>query len=77
MPYKLKPNQEPFTIMSGPDEGKSFERGRTYDTAPTGYEKRFDRTDAAPAAKPFPVRPKPGRRAFAPIPETQEKENNE
>lgn len=46
MPYKLKPGQESFEIMGGPDEGKQFTRGRGYQTVPAGYEDRFEEIKA-------------------------------
>lgn len=55
MPYKLKPGQESFEIMGGPDEGKQFFRGNGYQTIPAGYEDRFDEITApAPATKLIP-----------------------
>jgi len=40
--YQLKPGVENFTVMSGPDAGKSFVRGRVYDRVPDGYADRFE-----------------------------------
>lgn len=42
MPYRLKPGQETFEIMGGPDEGKQFKRGAVYDSIPEGYADRFE-----------------------------------
>lgn len=55
MSFRLKPGQETFEIMSGPDEGKKFVRGKVYQTAPAGYEDRFDvvgKDAVVPAQKP-------------------------
>ena len=42
MTYKLKIGQESFEIMSGPDEGKKFTRGKGYAPVPEGYQDRFE-----------------------------------
>jgi len=42
MTNKLKPGQEAFEIVDGPDAGKKFEPGIPYDRVPTGYEDHFE-----------------------------------
>ncbi len=37
----LKKGQEAFTIVDGPDKGKTFKPNTEYEKAPKGYEKRF------------------------------------
>jgi hypothetical protein len=55
---RLKKGQEAFEIVDGPDAGLKFERNKTYDQAPLGYEDRFEKVaqvevpDPAPAVKP-------------------------
>lgn len=39
---KLKKGREAFEIVDGPDAGLKFERNKTYDQAPKGYEDRFE-----------------------------------
>lgn len=52
--YRLKPGQESFQIVDGPDAGRTFERGKMYGQAPAGYENRFERlkVEVVPAAEP-------------------------
>ena len=38
---KLKKGQETFTVVDGPDAGKTFEKGVEYDKPPKGFESRF------------------------------------
>lgn len=40
--YKLKPGVEDFDVMSGPDEGKKYAKGKTYGQVPAGFEARFE-----------------------------------
>lgn len=40
--YRLKNGQETFEIVDGPDAGKRFERGRTYDAVPGAEKHRFE-----------------------------------
>jgi len=55
---RLKKGREAFEIVDGPDAGQKFERNKTYDQAPRGYEDRFEKVaqvevpDPVPAAKP-------------------------
>jgi len=50
---RLKKGQEAFEIVDGPDAGLKFERDKTYDQAPKGYEDRFDKV--SPPKPPKPV----------------------
>ena len=45
--YKLKPGRESFTIVEGPNAGKTFRRGVAYQTRPKGYTKLFTKVQAA------------------------------
>lgn len=58
---KLKKGQEAFTIVDGPDAGKTFRPGMEYDRAPGGYEDRFESVAAekAPEKTKDPKPPKP------------------
>jgi hypothetical protein len=49
MTYKLKPGIENFEIMSGPDAGKRYARGKVYDHVPEGYEHQFEPVGQASA----------------------------
>lgn len=49
--FQLKKGQEAFTIMAGPDEGKTFRPGMTYDVPPIGYTNRFEKIQTSQAAK--------------------------
>ena len=59
--YQLKKGQETFQIVDGPDEGLTFERNKTYDQAPKGYENRFEpvATEPAPIGASFDPDPAP------------------
>jgi hypothetical protein len=46
MQYRLKKNQENFTIVDGPDAGKKFVKGKVYESVPTGYAAKFDEVPA-------------------------------
>jgi len=41
MSYKLKGGQEAFTIVDGPDAGRTFKRGVSYPERPRGYARMF------------------------------------
>lgn len=59
--FKLKKGQEAFTIMDGPDAGKTYRPGMSYDQAPAGYETRFEKIKPSPAVssdKKTPARKK-------------------
>jgi len=45
---RLKKSQEAFTVVDGPDAGKTYRPGMAYDQAPAGYEKRFEKIDPEP-----------------------------
>jgi hypothetical protein len=47
MPYKLKPNQEPFQCCGGQFEGRKFLHGQTYPEIPPEEAVRFDETEPA------------------------------
>jgi len=49
---KLKKNQEAFTVVDGPDAGRTFERGVEYDHVPKGYESRFEKVRLGISAEP-------------------------
>ncbi len=53
--FKLKPGQETFQVVDGPDTGKTFERGRVYETIPAGEEHRFEKV-RKPVPKAEPVK---------------------
>ncbi len=42
MTFKLKKEVEGFALVDGPDAGKAFEKGQSYDKVPTGYKDRFE-----------------------------------
>jgi hypothetical protein len=42
MSYRLKPNREAFEVVDGPDAGKRFVRGKTYDQVPESEKHRFE-----------------------------------
>ncbi len=49
--YKLKKGQESITIVDGPDAGKNYARGKTFDAPAKGYEHLFTKiktTDSQP-----------------------------
>ena len=48
--YELKAGQESFTIVDGPDAGKTFRKGVAYQDRPKGYAKLFSRVQATTAA---------------------------
>jgi len=68
MPVKYRLKGENFTIVSGPDAGKKFMRGRVYEQVPDGYQERFEKipeTDKPPA----PAVPRmPKKKPVAPVP---------
>lgn len=39
--YELKKGEESFTLVDGPDAGKTFHQGKKYQKIPAGYEFRF------------------------------------
>lgn len=41
MPYQLKPGQESFEVVDGPDAGKKYDKGTLYDVIPTHETHRF------------------------------------
>lgn len=49
MPYRLKRGQETFTVVDGPDAGKTFKRGREYDRIPDAEKHRFEKVPEAKA----------------------------
>ena len=40
---RLKKGREAFTIVDGPDAGKTYRPGMEYDQVPKGYEDRFEK----------------------------------
>jgi len=41
--FKLKKGQETFQVVDGPNTGKTYERGREYESIPAGEENRFEK----------------------------------
>lgn len=50
--YRLKPGQECFTVVDGPDEGLTFVKGRTYEKVPAGEAHRFEKVPVSKTRKP-------------------------
>ncbi len=49
--YRLKKGQESITIVDGPDAGRNYARGKTFDAPAAGYEHLFTKiktTDSQP-----------------------------
>lgn len=57
--HRLKNGQDTFTVVDGPDAGKTFKRGVEYEAIPPGEEHRFEKVSkpapkASPAITPDP-----------------------
>jgi len=65
--FRLKNGQDTFTVVDGPDAGKTFQRGMEYEAIPPGEGHRFEKVAvptprAEPAITPDPKpTPKKGK----------------
>jgi len=73
MSYRLKPGQEAFEVVDGPDAGKKYVKGRAYDTVPAADKHRFERvpgpdTSAKLIKKMAEAPPDPAKKKTDPVP---------
>lgn len=78
MGYRLKPEQEEFTITDGPLAGMNFKKNVEYVSAPEGYEDRFKKILEAPASEtPEPASTPKEVKTMARAPKINPKEDND
>lgn len=69
--YRLKPQEEAFTVMSGPMEGRTFKHGMDYKDIPEEYSAKFEPVPAPKPKAPEPTLKKTPDKEAKAVPEEQ------